>query len=39
MTMRDTCARVGKGIDAGGFEDEILFIGKLKIIEELTNIL
>jgi Protein of unknown function (DUF2441) len=27
-----------KGIDAGGFEDEILFIGKLKIIEELPNI-
>jgi len=26
-----------KGIDAGGFEDEILFIGKLKIVEELTN--
>ena len=28
-----------KGIDAGGFDDEILFIGKLKIIEELTNII
>lgn len=26
-----------KGNDAGGLEDEILFIGKLKIIEELTN--
>ena len=27
-----------KGIDAGGLEDEILFIGKLKIIEEITDI-
>ena len=27
-----------KGNDAGGFEDEILFTGKLKIIEELTNV-
>jgi hypothetical protein len=26
-----------KGNDAGGLEDEILFVGKLKIIEELTN--
>ncbi|TXJ28090.1 MAG: DUF2441 domain-containing protein [Chitinophagaceae bacterium] len=26
-----------KGNDAGGIEDEILFTGKLKIIEELTN--
>ena len=26
-----------KGIDAGSFEDEILFIGKLKIIEEITD--
>jgi hypothetical protein len=26
-----------KGIDTGGFEDEILFIGKLKIIGELTS--
>lgn len=25
-----------KGDDAGGIEDEILFVGKLKIIEELT---
>lgn len=27
-----------KGIDAGELEDEILFIGKLKIVEELPNI-
>ena len=27
-----------KGNDAGGLEDEILFIGKLKIIEELTSV-
>lgn len=27
-----------KGSDAGGLEDEILFTGKLKIIEELTNV-
>jgi len=27
-----------KGNDAGGFDDEILFIGKLKIIEELTSV-
>jgi hypothetical protein len=27
-----------KGNDAGGFEDEILFEGKLKIVEELTDI-
>ena len=26
-----------KGIDTGDIEDEILFIGKLKIVEELTN--
>jgi hypothetical protein len=28
-----------KGIDAGGFEDEILFTGKLKIIEEVTDMI
>jgi hypothetical protein len=28
-----------KANDVGGFDDEILFIGKLKIMEELTNIL
>jgi hypothetical protein len=27
-----------KGNDTGGFEDEILFVGKLKIIEELANV-
>jgi hypothetical protein len=26
-----------KGTEAGGFDDEILFIGKLRIIEELTS--
>jgi len=27
-----------KGNDAGSFDDEILFTGKLIIIEELTNL-
>lgn len=26
-----------KGVDTGGFEDEILFIGKMKIIEKLSD--